>query len=274
MTPPASGPTRSRSRFFYVRVAVLLTILFVVVLWAVHDVRSRRARNDWDHTLDVAITLVRVEQVDGAAIDALRAQLPLLEDRLAAELHRYRPDAPRPFRFHLAGPVDGLSPPAAPPSDSPVDLAGYSLDLWRYLGHIDERSGLESRLYDSRIYLALRKPRLALRTLVEGRSEQGGRVGVVEMELDDGAEAAHLPLIVVAHELLHTLGAADKYDAAGRTRIPLGLAEPERVPLYPQRFAEIMARNRPVSATAEKVPDSFAEIAVGSATAREIGWLR
>ncbi|HSO30945.1 MAG TPA: hypothetical protein VLT33_00475 [Labilithrix sp.] len=256
------------------RVGILLTVLFVVVLWAVKDVRSRRARNAWDHTLDVSVTLVRIEPVDDAAIGALRARLPLLEDRLAAELHRYRPGAPRPFRFHLAGPVDGLPPPAAPASDGPVDLASYSLALSRYLSDVDGRAGLEARFYDSRIYLALRKPRLALRTLVEGRSEHGGRVGVVEMELDDGAEAAHLPLIVVAHELLHTLGATDKYDAAGRTAIPVGLAEPERVPLYPQRFAEIMARNRPVSPTEEKVPGSFEEIAVGSATAGEIGWLR
>jgi hypothetical protein len=271
-TPEAAAP-RSR-RFFYVRVSVLLTILAAVLLWAWKDVRQRRARNEWDHTLIVAIALVRLEPVDDAAIAALRAQLPALEDRLTAEMTRYRPGAPHPFRFELITPVDGAPPPPAPESDGPVDLAKYTLALSGYVKDIDARAGIDAGAYDVRIYLALRRPRQALRTLAEGRSEQGGRIGVVEVEIDTEAEGAHLPLVVVAHELMHTLGATDKYDAAGRTAVPGGLAEPERVPLYPQRFAEIMARNRPVSATEERVPEGFQQIAVGVETAREIGWLR
>ena len=272
-TPTKPAPSRSR-RFFYIRVGVLLTVLAGVLLWAWRDVRQRRARNEWDHTLTVAIVLVRLERVDDAAIAALRAQLSPLEDRLAAELTRYRPGAPPPFRFELIAPVDGSPPPPAPSSDGPVDLARYALALKGYVRDIDARAAIDADLYDVRIYLALRRPRQALRTLAEGRSEQGGRIGVVEVEIDTEAEGAHLPLVVVTHELMHTLGASDKYDAAGRTSVPLGLAEPERVPQYPQRFAEIMARNRPVSATEEKVPESFQQIAVGNETAREIGWLR
>jgi hypothetical protein len=74
----------------------------------------------------------------------------------------------------------------------------------------------------------------------------------------------------VTHELFHTLDATDKYDARGRTLIPQGLAEPERG--LPQRFAEIMARNRPVTETSEALPKSVDEIAVGPLTASEIGW--
>ena len=269
---PAAKP-RSR-RFFYIRVAVLLTILAGVLLWAWRDARSRRARNAWDHTLTVAVVVVPLESVDEAAIAALRARLPALEDRLAAELARHRPGAPRPFRFELVGPAGAASPPPLPTADGLVDLVEHSLSLARYLKDIDSRAGLEPDLYDSRIYVAMRRPRKADRTLVEGRSEQGGRVGVVELELDAEAEAVDLALIVVAHELLHTLGALDKYDSSGRTRVPLGLAEPERVPLFPQPYAEIMARNRMVSASEERVPGGLAEIAVGPSTAREIGWLR
>lgn len=264
---------RSR-RFFFIRVGVLLTVLAGVLLWAWRDVRQRRARNEWDHTLIVAIALVRTERVDDTAIAALRAQLPALEDRLSAELNRYRPGAPHPFRFELVGPIDGSTPPAAPSSDGLVDLAKYTFALSRYVKDIDARARIDEARYDVRIYLALRAPRQALRTLAEGRSEQGGRIGVVEVEIDDQADGAHLPLVVVAHELMHTLGATDKYDTSGRTVIPHGLAEPERVPRFPQRFAEIMARNRPVSEVEEKVPDGFDQIAVGAETAREIGWLR
>jgi hypothetical protein len=101
-------------------------------------------------------------------------------------------------------------------------------------------------------------------------SEQGGRIGAVSVELDH--DMADLALIVAAHELLHTLSATDKYDDQGRTKLPDGLEEPARLPLYPQRFADLMARNRPVSPTEEKIPQTLDEIAVGPATAREIGW--
>jgi hypothetical protein len=274
--PPVTPPPKPRSRrFFHVRVGVLLAVLAGVLLWGWNDVRSRRARNDWDHTLVVAIALVRLEPIDDVAIVALRKQLPALEDRLSAELARYRPGAPHPFRFELKDPIDGSAPPAGPASDGPVDLAKYAYALRSYVNDIDQRARIDASLYDVRIYVALRRPRQAEVTLAEGRSQQGGRIGIVEVELDTDAEGAHLPLVVVAHELMHTLGASDKYDpGSGRTLVPLGLAEPDRVPLFPQRYAEIMARNRPISATEEKVPESFEQIAVGPATAREIRWLR
>ena len=273
---PQPAPKKKPSRrFFYVRVSVLLAILFGVLLWAWRDVRSRRARNEWDHTLLVAIVLVRVEPLDPGTGPALAKEVPALEDQLFAELSRYRPGAPHPFRFELKAPVDGSSPPPAPATDGPIALAQYEWALDSYVGEIDKRAGIDPALYDVRIYVALRRPRHADVTQAEGRSQQGGRVGIVEMELDTDAEGAQLPLVVVAHELMHTLGATDKYDlATGKSLVPLGLAEPDRVPLYPQRFAEIMSRNRPVAAGEEKVPEGFAQVAVGPATAREIGWIR
>lgn len=106
---------------------------------------------------------------------------------------------------------------------------------------------------------------------MEGESEEGGRIGFVEVELAD--DMADFALFVAAHELLHTLGATDKYDAAGRARVPEGLADPERAPRFPQLAAEVMARNVPLSATQERPPESLDELAVGPTTAQEIGWL-
>jgi len=95
---------------------------------------------------------------------------------------------------------------------------------------------------------------------------------VVEVELDDSM--ADFALFVATHELFHTLGATDKYDASGQTLIPDGLAEPDRVPRLPQAFAEVMARNRPVEPGVEVPPESLDELSVGPATAREVGWIR
>ena len=105
---------------------------------------------------------------------------------------------------------------------------------------------------------------------MEGTSQEGGKIGLVEVELD--GTMIDFALFVAAHELLHTLGATDKYDAAGHTLVPSGLAEPDKWPPYPQRFAEAMARNVPLGPAEERPPASLDELSIGSATAREIGW--
>jgi hypothetical protein len=266
---------RRKRRFFLIRVSVLLVVLFVVVLYAVRDYRSRSARNDWSHTVDVAVVLVHVDgtaTVDASLIAALQARAAVLEDRLQAEARRHRRDSLRPFKIRVLGPVDVRDRAPSAASSGPVDLAKQAVNLERWLADVDPRASIEPDLWDTRIYVSVRPPASDTRSFVEGQSQEGGRIGVVDVELD--ASMVDLTLFVVAHELMHTLGASDRYDAAGRTLVPDGLAEPDRVPLYPQRFAEVMGRNRPVSPSSEVVPDSLDELAVGERTAKEIGWRR
>jgi hypothetical protein len=79
--------------------------------------------------------------------------------------------------------------------------------------------------------------------------------------------------VVVAHELLHTLGATDKYArASGQPLEPDGLGDPQQQPRYPQRFGEIMAGRIASSARQAEMPDGLDRMLVGPATAREIGW--
>ncbi len=267
--------TGAGGTFYRVRVAVLLVILAGVILYAARDVQSRRARKTWDHTLSVALVLLR-DPAQGPlapdALPALHARLPALDARLTEELHRYRPGAPHPFSFRLFGPVDVAAPPPSAEGTGFVDLARHTYDLWRYVRPVDEAAGLTASDFDSRLYVVVRPPVRRDRTMVEGESEQDGRVGTVSVELD--ASMADFTLFVATHELFHTLGASDKYDASGRSLVPDGLAEPTLVPLYPQRFAEVMARNRPLSPSEEVVPASLDDLAVGPATAAEIGWAR
>src|SRR6185436_12702813 len=75
--------------------------------------------------------------------------------------------------------------------------------------------------------------------------------------------------VVIAHELLHTFGASDKYDLGGnRPQFPDGFAEPNAQPLYPQQHAEIMAGRVPVSETRFEIPAGMDEVAIGLKTAR------
>ena len=74
-------------------------------------------------------------------------------------------------------------------------------------------------------------------------------MAIAHLYADDGAHGSNQ--VVIAHELLHTLGATDKYDrATGQPLVPEGLGDPGQSPRYPQQFGEIMAGRVAVSARA------------------------
>jgi len=252
------------------RLWVLLGLLATTLAWAGYELHSRRARTEWQRPLQVSVAFVQLGAVDPNALLALRARFPALEVRLSDEYHRHGGRLPRPIDFTLFGPVSVDRAPPADPDSTLLSLAQHAYQLWRWTHAVDVGSGLPARGFDSRIYVLLRAPQSSRQSLVEGSSELGGRVGVARIEL--GASTVDLALFVVSHELFHTLGASDKYDETGRTSIPDGLVEPERVPLYPQRYAEVMARNLVMAVGSEHPPDSLAELGVGALTAREIGW--
>lgn len=252
------------------RLGLLLALLAISVVYAVHDVRSRRSRNDWTRTLRVAFVIVTEDAVDRAAIARVRSRVPALAARLRDELWRYRPQAPPPFSFVVYGPTPGGRAVPPPPGGGLVAALEHAYALRRFTSSVDEALSVPSRGFDARLYLVVR-PATEM-AAVEGMSEHGGRVAIALAELD--LETVDTALIVAAHELLHTVGAHDHYGPDGRALVPSGLAEPGRVPLYPQRSVEVMARNRPISATEEARPISLDELAVGAATAQEIGWLR
>ena len=79
--------------------------------------------------------------------------------------------------------------------------------------------------------------------------------------------------VVIAHELLHTVGATDKYSFVDDApRFPDGYGNPTQVPLYPQRTAEIMAGRRMLAPDKWQQAPSLDEVIIGAATALEIRW--
>ncbi len=262
------GP--SSKKWFVIRVTVLSAVLVIVALYAWHDHARRAARTEWKRTLDVAIIVVRDGAVGAPALEALRAQSRELESTLATQFARYQSAPERPFSFVVYGPAELGEPLPAPPGDGIFAGAKYAWHLRKFTADIDGRAGVPSRGFDARIYLVVKPP--SDRGFVEGMSEHGGRVGVALAELDESTVG--LSLFVAAHELFHTLGATDRYDASGHTVFPDGLAEPDRSPPFPQRYAELMARNRPLDAEREVPPASLGELWVGKKTALEVGWAR
>ena len=79
---------------------------------------------------------------------------------------------------------------------------------------------------------------------------------------------------MLAHELLHTLGATDKYSLTSNLpRFPDGFADPTLKPAMPQKKAELMAGRIPLDEQHAEMPESLRSVVVGRLTAAEIGWL-
>jgi len=99
---------------------------------------------------------------------------------------------------------------------------------------------------------------------------QKGLLGVVHVFAN--AEQAAQNNIVIAHELLHTLGASDKYDAQGLPHYPDGFPDPDGGERYPQHQAEIMAGRIAVRPDQAIIPAKLEDCAIGPKTAYEINW--
>ena len=106
-------------------------------------------------------------------------------------------------------------------------------------------------------------------TLENSVGLQKGMVGLVNAYA--GRRYKSTNNVIIAHEFLHTLGATDKYDpATGQPTPPDGLGEPERNPLYPQRYAEIMGGRIALAADDAIIPKSLKYALIGAVTAKEI----
>jgi hypothetical protein len=113
---------------------------------------------------------------------------------------------------------------------------------------------------------------------IGGNSELGisvgmrkGRYGIVKSFASRGMMATNN--VVFTHELLHVLGATDKYVmATGEPIFPDGYAEPDRAPVLPQRYAEIMGGRIPLDHDRSTMPASLEQCRIGRTTATEIGF--
>ncbi|MEO1897775.1 MAG: hypothetical protein ABGX36_08190 [Cycloclasticus sp.] len=99
---------------------------------------------------------------------------------------------------------------------------------------------------------------------------QKGLIGVVNAYAAEGYRATNN--IVIAHELMHTVGASDKYDlSTGQPIYPYGFAKPDNH--YEQTKAEIMAGRVPLNERESVMPKSLRYSIIGNKTAREIAWV-
>lgn len=249
-----------------IRIAILLVVLAFVSLGAFVD---RWRTTDWDHPLWIGIFPVNADgrsSTAGYVASLSRAQFAGIEAFFAREARAFGVGIEQPVRIELYPQVDEPPPRLEPDTGLPGRI-WWSLRAryysWRVAG--DE-------LADIRVFVMYHDPGLSA-GVPHSLGLQKGLFGIVHAYAD--RVAAPTNEIVIAHEVLHTLGATDKYDPL--TNLPLypqGFGDPEADPRFPQQWAEIMAGRIALSPRQAEMPDSLEEVVVGPETAAEINWAR
>jgi hypothetical protein len=249
------------------------TTLLLVLIWvAGHAWLDRVASTSWKETLWVGVFPINA---DGSAaakhyIATLGAvDFESIENFFEREAGRYGRTLSRPVHVELY-PESKQLPPQLESGSGPLAIMVWSLKLrWFASRAADVRGRAPPRV---RMFVLYHDP-ATLQTVPDSHGMQKGLVGVVHAFAEPAMAGANN--IVIAHELLHTLGATDKYDLrTGEPLFPNGFAEPARNPLYPQSKAEIMAGRRALSAREFEMPSALSDVVVGPATAAEIRWKR
>jgi hypothetical protein len=252
-----------------IRILLLLVILLAVALstW-----RDRVVTQSWVDPLWVGIYPLNGDGSDKAQryIERLAvSEFSGIEEFFAREAHRYGIQLAQPVHIELY-PQGSQLPPALEGGAGPLGTAWWSLRMRWFAAQASRVPGrAPSRI---RIFVLYHDP-ATLNRVPDSHGLQKGLVGVVHAFAERALVGSNN--IVIAHELLHTVGASDKYDlGSGTPLFPLGFADPDRQPLYPQERAEIMAGRRALSAQDAEMPQSLAAVVVGPQTALEIRWRR
>lgn len=257
----------SRGFFRTIRITILLLILFFV---SMNTWLTQLRSTDWDESLWVVVYPVNGDNspatqayIDTLSRDAFRS----IESFLSTESKRYGKSISDPVTVRLAAQVTD-HPPLPPINGSTLSVMLFSLKL-RYWAYINDN--FDGPKPDVQMFVVYHDPDTHNR-LRHSLGIQKGMIGVVNAYA--GRALAQRNNVVIAHEFLHTLGASDKYDRTNNQPIyPDGYAEPDRIPLHPQRKAEIMAGRIPLSEQHAVMPKSFVTSSIGAKTAREIRWI-
>jgi hypothetical protein len=242
----------------------ILVLLLLLVLAAGVTVWERLWVRGWSRPLDVAIYPVALDEASAAYAEQLKSEdFQEIATFLATEAKNWRRKPVPTPHVVLHAPIRDVPP--LDQAHSRLEAISLSLRLrWYAFRHTPFWSGLGQ----VRLFLLYHEPRFN-QSLPHSLGLKKGLLGVVHVFASEAQRAQNN--FVITHELLHTLGATDKYDATGMPLNPIGYADPYLQPLYPQRKAEIMAGRIPIDASRAEIPGSLEQAVIGYATAAEIG---
>ena len=254
--------------FKFLRIAILLLILFTVKqeTWLAH---SRAV--SWRNPLRVAIYPING---DGSATAATYIQgikptsFASIDRFFEEEARRHGLAIHHPVEVTVAPAVVTL-PPQPPRGGTALDNVFWSLNMRYWAWRHDAVPGMKPQV---RLFVLFFDP-ATHPSLPHSVGVDRGMIGLINAFATHAMAGSNA--VIISHELLHTLGATDKYEfGSNLPRFPDGYADPERSPRYPQAFAEIMGGRIPLSESRAEIPDSLEQTLIGTATAAEIGWIK
>jgi hypothetical protein len=251
-----------------VRITILLGILAAV---AASTFLTRLRTTSWEQPVRAAIFPINGDGREATAsyiAGLTREKFEPIAEFLQQEAARYGVTVSEPVTLALGAPVQTM-PPGTPEHRSGLDVILWSLQLRYWAWRHGDMPGPSPHI---RMFVIYFDPEVHNK-VAHSLGLQKGMIGVVHAFATRQQTAQNN--VVIAHELLHTLGATDKYDLeTNLPRHPDGFAEPDKVPLFPQEWAEIMGGRTPLSESKAEMPPGLGAVLVGSATAQEIGWTK
>lgn len=247
----------------------ILILLYVLLIVAVGSWLSKVRSTDWDKPLNVIVYSINA---DGRSAtqkyinNIENSDFIDIEDFFQHEAKKYNLTLNKPIDISYAGELNA-KPPMPPRAGSQLSIMLWSLKLRYWVWKNDNYPYPQ----DVTIYVLYFDPEIT-KTVAHSLGLQKGLIGIVNAFASKNMKKENN--VIIVHELLHTIGAIDKYDPkTNQPLYPIGYVNTEQQPLYPQEKAEIMAGRIAVSENKAEQPEKLEKVVIGESTAIEINWL-
>lgn len=253
--------------FKKIRISILLLILAYVAYTSYVDMRP-----NWDKPIRIVVHPINIyqdAQVQAYINGLKQSDFDEITNFMSTSATRYRKKKTS-IQFILGSQLDKS------PSQANEEIASSVLKtmLWslrfRWYALINQTKldfGADSKVFVNYY------PKKIQRSMERSTALQKGRIAYVNLSTDP--EYYGLNKTIIAHEVMHTFGAIDHYELGTGIPInPIGLADPNQKPLYPQHRAELMGAYIRLNEDGDiALPKGFGDIIVNDETARDLKWI-
>ena len=247
-------------------------LLFILAFVAIYTQNQRLNTTSWYRAIEVV-----VYPINGDGSAATEAYINTLSKKHFIDIDNFFIQGAKQYDLTVVRPIVTrlgsvvTTHPPSPPIDRNAifQVMWWSMKLryWAYKNTPDSKSNTDR----IRLFVLYHQGQ-DNQALEHSLGLQKGLIGIIHAYARPKQTKQNA--LIMAHEILHTVGASDKYDYRDNQPVyPEGYIKPDKKPLYPQRYCEIMAGRIPISMTQSSMPKDLRFCKVGETTAKEINWV-